>query len=128
MNAQANFEKRTWLCSFVTQAWLWDRNGRQDSEPGDAMTQTPGDGWVRWNTHHSTQVDVELFGCGHSACFGGSDRYYTSKVAPSKYRNTFHLLQNPNTNHLGTTVWDSSIVLAKFLEKVLTLFLWVPRT
>ncbi|KAL3140651.1 hypothetical protein ABBQ32_005217 [Trebouxia sp. C0010 RCD-2024] len=57
------------------------------------MAQTPGDGWVRWNTHHSTQVDVELFG------------------------NTLHLLQNPNTNHLGTTVWDSSIVLAKFLEK-----------
>lgn len=26
------------------------------------MAQTPGDGWVRWNTHHSTQVDVELFG------------------------------------------------------------------
>ncbi|KAL0051972.1 hypothetical protein WJX82_005622 [Trebouxia sp. C0006] len=49
--------------------------------------------WVRWNTHHSTQVDVELFG------------------------NTLHLAQNPNTNHLGTTVWDSSIVLAKFLEK-----------
>ena len=33
-------------------------------------------------------------------------------------RSTFHLLQNPNTNHLGTTVWDSSIVLAKYLEKV----------
>lgn len=28
------------------------------------------------------------------------------------------LTQNPNTQHLGTTVWDASIVLAKFLEKV----------
>lgn len=28
-------------------------------------------------------------------------------------------LQDPNTEHLGTSVWDASIVLAKYLEKVL---------
>lgn len=28
------------------------------------------------------------------------------------------LAQDPNTEHLGTTVWDASIVLAKYLEKV----------
>lgn len=29
------------------------------------------------------------------------------------------LKQDPNSENLGTTVWDASIVLAKFLEKVL---------
>lgn len=33
-------------------------------------------------------------------------------------RHTFKLAQDPNSQHLGTTVWDSSIVLAKYLEKV----------
>lgn len=28
------------------------------------------------------------------------------------------LAQDPNSENLGTTVWDASIVLAKFLEKV----------
>ncbi|XP_020592262.1 protein N-lysine methyltransferase METTL21A isoform X2 [Phalaenopsis equestris] len=28
-----------------------------------------------------------------------------------------HLSQNPNSKHLGTTVWDSSMVFIKFLEK-----------
>lgn len=28
------------------------------------------------------------------------------------------LAQDPNSEHLGTTVWDASIVLAKFFEKV----------
>ena len=31
---------------------------------------------------------------------------------------TLRLAQNPNSNNLGSTVWDSSIVLAKYLEKV----------
>jgi len=33
-------------------------------------------------------------------------------------RHPFKLAQDPNSQHLGTTVWDSSIVLAKYLEKV----------
>jgi len=51
------------------------------------------DDWVRWNTHHSTNVDVEMFGT------------------------TFSLKQDPNSLNLGTTVWDSSIVFAKFVEQ-----------
>lgn len=30
----------------------------------------------------------------------------------------FQLYQDPNSSNLGTTVWDASIVLAKYLEKV----------
>lgn len=30
----------------------------------------------------------------------------------------FRLSQDPNSENLGTTVWDASIVLAKYLEKV----------
>jgi hypothetical protein len=30
----------------------------------------------------------------------------------------FRLSQDPSSLHLGTTVWDASIVLAKWLEKV----------
>ena len=30
----------------------------------------------------------------------------------------FRLSQDPNSQHLGTTVWDASIVLAKYLEQV----------
>ncbi|KAK9868374.1 hypothetical protein WJX84_008776 [Apatococcus fuscideae] len=50
-------------------------------------------GWQRWNTHFSTSVEVELFG------------------------KTLRLAQDPNSQNLGTTVWDASIVLAKWLEK-----------
>ncbi len=28
------------------------------------------------------------------------------------------LAQDPSSEHLGTTVWDSSVVLAKWMEKV----------
>ncbi|KAK9861298.1 hypothetical protein WJX84_008331 [Apatococcus fuscideae] len=53
-----------------------------------------GDGsWQRWNTHFSTSVEVDLFG------------------------KTLRLAQDPNSQNLGTTVWDASIVLAKWLEK-----------
>ena len=47
----------------------------------------------RFNTHASTSVEVPLFG------------------------STWRLAQAPQTNHLGTTVWDASIVLAKWLER-----------
>ena len=33
-------------------------------------------------------------------------------------RKTLRLAQDPNSQNLGTTVWDASIVLAKWLEKV----------
>eukprot|EP01023_Acetabularia_acetabulum_P066506 TRINITY_DN8991_c0_g2_i1.p1 TRINITY_DN8991_c0_g2~~TRINITY_DN8991_c0_g2_i1.p1 ORF type:complete len:397 (+),score=44.51 TRINITY_DN8991_c0_g2_i1:91-1281(+) len=49
--------------------------------------------WERWNTHWSTEVEVEVMDF------------------------PFRLKQDPNSNHLGTTVWDASIVLAKYLEK-----------
>jgi predicted nicotinamide N-methyase len=35
---------------------------------------------------------------------------------PMPCRRVLRLQQDPNSQHLGTTVWDSSIVLAKFLE------------
>lgn len=34
------------------------------------------------------------------------------------HRVQFRLSQDPNSENLGTTVWDASIVLAKYLEKV----------
>lgn len=49
--------------------------------------------WERWNTHLSTEVEVEVL--GHQV----------------------KLAQNPSSQNLGTTVWDSSIVLAKYLQK-----------
>lgn len=49
--------------------------------------------WERWNTHLSTEVEVEVLG------------------------HELKLAQNPSSQNLGTTVWDSSIVLAKYLEK-----------
>lgn len=47
----------------------------------------------RWNTHWSTSVNVSAFD------------------------HDFILAQNPSSQHLGTTVWDASIALIKFLEK-----------
>eukprot|EP00878_Enallax_costatus_P039629 GHUV01045490.1.p1 GENE.GHUV01045490.1~~GHUV01045490.1.p1 ORF type:complete len:172 (+),score=20.38 GHUV01045490.1:270-785(+) len=47
----------------------------------------------RWNTHFSTTCDVEVLGVN------------------------LRLAQDPNSEHLGTTVWDASIVLAKYFEK-----------
>lgn len=41
--------------------------------------------WERWNTHFSTQVEQEVMG------------------------RTLHLAQDPNSEHLGTTVWDVSV-------------------
>ncbi|GMH33697.1 hypothetical protein BSKO_01531 [Bryopsis sp. KO-2023] len=49
--------------------------------------------WERWNTHFSTVVEQEVLGY------------------------PFRLSQDPNSENLGTTVWDASIVLAKYLEK-----------
>ncbi|EFN56375.1 hypothetical protein CHLNCDRAFT_144895 [Chlorella variabilis] len=47
----------------------------------------------RWNTHFSTTVEQELLGID------------------------LQLAQDPNSSNLGTTVWDASIVLAKYIEK-----------
>lgn len=41
----------------------------------------------------------------------------------------FRLSQDPNSQHLGTTVWDASIVLAKYLEQARALrILHTPHT
>ena len=37
--------------------------------------------------------------------------------SPARRSITFQLAQDPNSHNLGTTVWDASIVLAKWLEK-----------
>ena len=34
----------------------------------------------------------------------------------------FQLAQDPNSSNLGTTVWDASIVLAKYIEKARPMF------
>lgn len=34
------------------------------------------------------------------------------------HRTVLHLQQDPSSEHLGTTVWDASIVMAKYFEKV----------
>lgn len=52
--------------------------------------------FARWNTHFSTTVELEAF-----------DHTWTFK-------------QNPSSEHLGTSVWDASIVAAKFFEKSAT--------
>eukprot|EP00210_Caulerpa_lentillifera_P000716 g693.t1 len=47
----------------------------------------------RWNTHFSNIIELSLFGL------------------------ELKLFQDPNSNNLGTTVWDASIVCAKYFEK-----------
>lgn len=47
----------------------------------------------RWNTHWSTSVDIDVL--GQQLC----------------------LRQDPASYNLGTTVWDASLVFAKFLER-----------
>mmetsp|Transcript_8292 Transcript_8292/g.25061 ORF Transcript_8292/g.25061 Transcript_8292/m.25061 type:complete len:144 (+) Transcript_8292:136-567(+) len=49
--------------------------------------------WSRMNCHDTTLVEQEVMG------------------------HIIRLSQNPASEHLGTTVWDASIVLAKYLEK-----------
>ncbi|KAF5830984.1 putative methyltransferase-domain-containing protein [Dunaliella salina] len=48
---------------------------------------------MQMNTHDTMSVSLEFMG------------------------ETLRVSQDPNTEHLGTSVWDASIVLAKFLEK-----------
>ena len=54
----------------------------------------PAADWERWNTHFEKTVSVDLLDT------------------------TFRLAQDPASGHLGSTVWDASIVLAGWLEKV----------
>uniref|UniRef100_A0A061RPL3 Uncharacterized protein n=1 Tax=Tetraselmis sp. GSL018 TaxID=582737 RepID=A0A061RPL3_9CHLO len=49
----------------------------------------------RWETHFSKKLRQDIMGV------------------------ELKLEQSPGSDHLGTTVWDASIVLAKYLEKVL---------
>ena len=86
------------------------------------MTVSDGKSWERWNTHFSTTVEQEVFGCDaallcqHNRCA----LLYSQPPPrlPHARRHPFKLAQDPNSQHLGTTVWDASIVLAKYLEKV----------
>ncbi|GFQ00210.1 protein-lysine methyltransferase mettl21d [Phtheirospermum japonicum] len=41
----------------------------------------------------------------------------TSAVIFEVLGHQLHFMQDPNSKHLGTTVWDASMVFAKFLEK-----------
>lgn len=41
---------------------------------------------------------------------------HTAHVHTLTHSMPFRLSQDPNSQHLGTTVWDASIVLAKYLE------------
>ena len=86
------------------------------------MTVSDGKSWERWNTHFSTTVEQEVFGCAHALLCQQRRCALLCRQAPppvSHYcRHPFKLAQDPNSQHLGTTVWDSSIVLAKYLEKV----------
>lgn len=54
-----------------------------------------GEAFERWNTHFSTTVEQTVFDVD------------------------FHLAQDPSSHNLGTTVWDASIVMAKYFEKVI---------
>jgi hypothetical protein len=65
------------------------RASSADSDKQSPQTES----FARWNTHFSTSVSVELFGT------------------------TLRLSQDPQSLHLGTTVWDASIVVAKWLER-----------
>ena len=59
----------------------------------DSDKSPQNESFARWNTHFSTSVSVELFGT------------------------PLRLSQDPQSLHLGTTVWDASIVVAKWLER-----------
>ncbi|PPS08695.1 hypothetical protein GOBAR_AA11951 [Gossypium barbadense] len=41
----------------------------------------------------------------------------TSVITFEVLGHQLHFSQDPNSKHLGTTVWDTSMVFAKFLEK-----------
>lgn len=102
----------------------------------------------RWNTHFSTTVEQELFGCAgvsgtkgrqplgrrvlppacctrHAAvpslrCWSMAANLTASSTIR---RIDFQLAQDPNSSNLGTTVWDASIVLAKYIEKARRLYM-----
>lgn len=99
----------------------------------------------RWNTHLSTYVEIPLFGYGSGLCFVLElCRKWSSECVRPACRSEVRLSQNPSSMNLGTTgarvryvyfwavctlaivvmvgnasaVWDASICLAKYLEKV----------
>jgi len=41
----------------------------------------------------------------------------TSAISLEVMGHRLHISQDPNSKHLGTTVWDASMVFVKFLEK-----------
>ncbi|CAM9222964.1 unnamed protein product, partial [Discosporangium mesarthrocarpum] len=52
-----------------------------------------GKEFQRWNTHLSTVVPMEV--CGHH----------------------LNIIQDPNSNNLGTTIWDASVILVSYMER-----------
>jgi predicted nicotinamide N-methyase len=67
----------------------------------------------RWNSSDREKVKVSLFGYVH-ALFCTK---FSSFEIDAMCRVDICLSQDPNSHNLGTTVWDASIVLAKYLEK-----------
>jgi hypothetical protein len=51
--------------------------------------------------------------CCHMHC-----SMWAADICPAHCRITLRLAQDPSSEHLGTTVWDASIVMAKYFEKV----------
>eukprot|EP00752_Nemacystus_decipiens_P016329 g14604.t1 len=47
----------------------------------------------RWNTHHSHVVPIEV--CGHQ----------------------LNIAQDPTSDNLGTTIWDASVILVRYMER-----------
>eukprot|EP00903_Cladosiphon_okamuranus_P005605 g5577.t1 len=47
----------------------------------------------RWNTHHSHVVPIEV--CGHQ----------------------LNIAQDPSSDNLGTTIWDASVILVRYMER-----------
>ena len=87
------------------------------SEPSQSDSDDQPQEWERWNCHFDKEVQLELFGwVGRSpwqlpALLG-------RPLMLAQRRTTFRLLQDPGSHDLGSTVWDASIVLAKWLDKV----------
>ena len=92
---------------------------------GDSSIDDRG-GWKELGAmEHPLQHDGRAGGVRVSVCLAMSRHTHNSTFPSSQpavhcspCRHTFKLAQDPNSNILGTTVWDSSIVLAKYLEKV----------
>jgi len=83
---------------------------RRCAEGEDGAGPTPAD--------DDTANDHVALGCGEGdSGFERFDTHYATTLTQTVFGHQFTLEQSPESDHLGTTVWDSSIVLAKYLEK-----------